>query len=477
MMTAAAALDRDGHADDADQGRRHAPPRQGPDQDRRRRPQGHGLDDVRGRRRLLAQRRRRQGRARARRRPPAKSSAILYDMWLRLGYRRADRHRRRRRGRRARPRPGDHDWREIDLANGAFGQGVAVTPIQLATAYAALVNGGTLVQPHVVKSIGERRRRAAPRAGVVEPALSPTLIRTDAARHHRGPVLPRPDARPGLRRRRQDGTAQIWDPSANEGAGRGSTTSSTTRSSATSAAQTGMPDLVVAIRIEEGTPDGRAGRPARDAGHVVRAVPADRDRRDHDAGPAAPSGRSSPRRRHRTGDRGLCDTGARDRRRSVAPGAGATDPASRPARPTTWSRLTGGRLLARSDRPILGAAVDSRLVDAGQLFVALPGERTDGHAFLADGDRAGERPRSSSPGRSADAGPRSATSPSSGSPTRWRRSGPSPPAGAAGSTRSWSASPGASPRRRPRRRSRRSSAGASGRCATRATRTTRSGCR
>jgi len=47
-------------------------------------------------------------------------------------------------------------------------------------------------------------------------------------------------------------------------------------------------------------------------------------------------------------------------------------------------RLTGGRLLVRSDRPIRGAAVDSRLVQPGQLFVALPGERTDGHAFIAD---------------------------------------------------------------------------------------------
>ncbi len=46
--------------------------------------------------------------------------------------------------------------------------------------------------------------------------------------------------------------------------------------------------------------------------------------------------------------------------------------------------LTGGRLLVRSDRPIRGAAVDSRQVTPGQLFVALPGERTDGHEFIAD---------------------------------------------------------------------------------------------
>ena len=47
-------------------------------------------------------------------------------------------------------------------------------------------------------------------------------------------------------------------------------------------------------------------------------------------------------------------------------------------------RLTGGRLVARSDRPIRGAAVDSRLVVPGEIFVALPGERTDGHAFLTE---------------------------------------------------------------------------------------------
>lgn len=46
--------------------------------------------------------------------------------------------------------------------------------------------------------------------------------------------------------------------------------------------------------------------------------------------------------------------------------------------------FTGGRLLARSERPIRGGAVDSRLVRPGQLFVALPGERTDGHLHLDD---------------------------------------------------------------------------------------------
>jgi UDP-N-acetylmuramoyl-tripeptide--D-alanyl-D-alanine ligase len=43
---------------------------------------------------------------------------------------------------------------------------------------------------------------------------------------------------------------------------------------------------------------------------------------------------------------------------------------------------TGGRLLTRSDRPILGAAVDSRLIVPGNLFIALPGENTEGHRFV-----------------------------------------------------------------------------------------------
>ncbi|HEY3335686.1 MAG TPA: UDP-N-acetylmuramoyl-tripeptide--D-alanyl-D-alanine ligase [Candidatus Limnocylindrales bacterium] len=50
---------------------------------------------------------------------------------------------------------------------------------------------------------------------------------------------------------------------------------------------------------------------------------------------------------------------------------------------------TGGTLLRRSDRPIRDAAVDSRLVLPGSLFVALAGERTDGHRFLGAATAAG----------------------------------------------------------------------------------------
>lgn len=42
----------------------------------------------------------------------------------------------------------------VSLANFAIGQGLSVTPIQMATAYSAIANGGILRPPHVVRQIG-----------------------------------------------------------------------------------------------------------------------------------------------------------------------------------------------------------------------------------------------------------------------------------------------------------------------------------
>ncbi|MBI4064956.1 penicillin-binding protein 2 [Candidatus Gottesmanbacteria bacterium] len=46
-----------------------------------------------------------------------------------------------------------NEWKEIDLATASFGQGIAVTPIQMVTAVASLANGGFLMEPHLVKEI------------------------------------------------------------------------------------------------------------------------------------------------------------------------------------------------------------------------------------------------------------------------------------------------------------------------------------
>ena len=182
------------------------------------------------------------------------SSAILYDMWVRLGY--------------GTPTgidvagevggivrdPGLTAWREIDLANGAFGQGVAVTPIQLAMAYSALVNGGTMVQPHVVKSVGDKDVVVGPRGQVVEPALSTTLVKLmqhviTEVPFYRDRTLVR-----GYDVGGKTGTAQIWDPTANGGRGAWKNDLFNYSFVGFIGRDPGVPDLVVAIRIEEAKP-------------------------------------------------------------------------------------------------------------------------------------------------------------------------------------------------------------------------------
>lgn len=72
-------------------------------------------------------------------------------------------------------------WSEIQFATIAFGQGIAVTPLQMAMAFAAIANGGTLYKPYVVKRIvmengediymGERQVISNP----ISPATSKTM--------------------------------------------------------------------------------------------------------------------------------------------------------------------------------------------------------------------------------------------------------------------------------------------------------------
>ena len=62
----------------------------------------------------------------------------------------------------------------VGLATNAFGQGLAVTPLQLVNAYAAVANGGELLEPRVVRAVGAS---PAPKPTVVRRVASPETIR------------------------------------------------------------------------------------------------------------------------------------------------------------------------------------------------------------------------------------------------------------------------------------------------------------
>ena len=182
------------------------------------------------------------------------ASAILYDTWLKLGF-----------GAKTGidlanevsgivRDPGLTPWTQIDLANGSFGQGVAVTPIQLATAYAALMNGGTLIQPHVVKAVGDKAVEAATKGQVVDPTLSGQLVKL---MHRVISIVPTYTSRtevPGYEVGGKTGTAQIWDAKARGGRGDWKRNLFNYSFVGYIAREKHTPDLVIAIRIEEGKP-------------------------------------------------------------------------------------------------------------------------------------------------------------------------------------------------------------------------------
>lgn len=51
--------------------------------------------------------------------------------------------------------PAYEDWSGSSIGNIPIGQGITATPLQLVTGYAALINGGTRVTPHVLEQEGE----------------------------------------------------------------------------------------------------------------------------------------------------------------------------------------------------------------------------------------------------------------------------------------------------------------------------------
>lgn len=74
--------------------------------------------------------------------------------------------------------PGNPAWSWSDLGTNSFGQGLAVTPIQMITAAAAIANQGRLMQPYVVQARIDDDRVLVTSPTVVRQSISPETAAT-----------------------------------------------------------------------------------------------------------------------------------------------------------------------------------------------------------------------------------------------------------------------------------------------------------
>ena len=108
-------------------------------------------------------------------------------------------------------------WFEIDLAAISFGQGLSVTPIQMAVAMAAIANGGLLMEPYLVEAITDanhqvvRRRLPEVRHRVISEKTAAQVRDMMVAVTEPGGTGVRA-AVPGFRVAGKTGTAQKVDP-------------------------------------------------------------------------------------------------------------------------------------------------------------------------------------------------------------------------------------------------------------------------
>ena len=72
--------------------------------------------------------------------------------------------------------PGNPEWSRSDLGTNSFGQGVAVTPIQMVNAVAAIANGGRLMRPYMVAA-----RVYGQEAQLAEPTMIQRVISAESA--------------------------------------------------------------------------------------------------------------------------------------------------------------------------------------------------------------------------------------------------------------------------------------------------------
>ena len=106
--------------------------------------------------------------------------------------------------------PNEKRWSELDLANASFGQGVSVTLMQLATAYSALLNGGVLVRPRVVRAIDGAELPVTTRGVATSGRVSAEIVEMTKGLTRIVPLYSRLAAIPAYASGGKSGTAQIW---------------------------------------------------------------------------------------------------------------------------------------------------------------------------------------------------------------------------------------------------------------------------
>jgi len=74
--------------------------------------------------------------------------------------------------------PGDGQWLEMDLGTNSFGQGIAVTPIQMVMAVSALANEGKMMAPHMLHAMVNNGRQYDTPPQVVGTPIKPETART-----------------------------------------------------------------------------------------------------------------------------------------------------------------------------------------------------------------------------------------------------------------------------------------------------------
>ena len=67
-------------------------------------------------------------------------------------------------------------WYSSSIGNIPIGQGIAVTPLQMAAMYAGIANGGVMIEPHVVAKIGGRPAPKPVSRRVLSPTVDHTLV-------------------------------------------------------------------------------------------------------------------------------------------------------------------------------------------------------------------------------------------------------------------------------------------------------------